>query len=175
MTLVQIGISIYGQDLYQVKSCVESCLAQEHCLMTCRADGPDACDIDVLRYLESVASKNGMFQLIVGNQRFGNFGSLNCIFATSETPYLCQLDADDMLAPGALRPCIETLESNPSASFLYTDCLEIDDNVTPIQIGGRSLNEYGTNSLIQFIISFEAYSPQVFPKLVAMIQASVYG
>ena len=152
MNLVQIGISIYKQDLYQVKSCIESCLTQENCLITCRTDGLDACDVNVSRYLEIVASKKERFKLIVGENRLGNFGSLNCIFNSFETPFLCQLDADDMLAPGALRICVEHLESNSGASFLYTDCLEIDECGAPIRIGGRSLNEYTEiNSLTQFI------------------------
>lgn len=152
MNLAQIGISIYKQNLYQVKSCLDSCLAQENCMITCRTDGPDACDIDVIKYLECISSEKDNLQFIVGAERLGNFGSLNRIFAISETPFLCQVDADDWLAPGALRICIQQLEANPRASFLYTDCLEVDEHGTPIQIGGRSLNEYTEmNSLTQFI------------------------
>lgn len=152
MTLVQVGISIYGQDLFQVQSCIESCLTQENSLITCRTDGPDACDDGVLRYLKSVSDREDMVRLIIGSKRLGSYGSLNSIFETSESPFLCQLDADDMLAPGALRLCIEQLEANLCASFLYTDCLEVDEQGSPIQIGGRSQHEYTEiNSLIQFI------------------------
>ena len=152
MNLVQIGISIYKQDLYQVKNCIDSCLAQKNCLITCRIDGPDACDIDVIKYLECVSIENDCLQVLVGGERLGNFGSLNRIFALSESPFLCQLDSDDLLAPGALQICIQQLEANSRASFLYTDCLEVDECGTPIQIGGRSLNEYTEmNSLTQFI------------------------
>ena len=152
MNLVQIGVSVFQQNLYQVKNCIESCLAQENCLITCRTDGPESCEADVHNYLELVASEKKEFKFICGEKRLGNFGSLNTIFNTSELPFLCQLDADDMLASGALRICIENLKSNPGASFLYTDCLEVDDFGTPIKIGGRSLIEYTeVNSLIQFI------------------------
>ena len=152
MNLVQIGVSVFKQKLHQVKSCIESCLTQENCLITCRTDGPDACDVDVYKYLELMSSKKKSLKLINGEERLGNFGSLNSIFNTSESTFLCQVDADDMLAPGALRICIENLNSNPGASFLYTDCLEVDEFGTPIQIGSRSLHEYSeTNSLTQFI------------------------
>ena len=152
MNLVQIGISIYQLNLYQVTSCINSCLSQENCLITCRTDGPDSCDIDVIKYLECLSNEHDCLQVIVGGERLGNFGSLNRIFAISETPFLCQLDADDSLAPGALRICIQQLEANPRASFLYTDCLEVDVHGTPIQIGGRSLKEYTEiTSLTQFI------------------------
>ena len=98
MNLVQIGISVYGQDLFQVKSCIESCLIQDNCMITCRIDGPDACGGDVLTYLKLVDSSVEKFELIAGSRRIGNFASLNNIFATSDTPFLCQVDADDMLA-----------------------------------------------------------------------------
>ena len=120
MNLVQIGVSVFKQKLHQVKSCIESCLTQENCLITCRTDGPDACDVDVYKYLELMSSKKKSLKLINGEERLGNFGSLNSIFNTSESTFLCQVDADDMLAPGALRICIENLNSNPGASFLYT-------------------------------------------------------
>jgi len=152
MALVQVGISIYGQNLYQVKSCIESCLAQDNCLITCRTDGPNACSEDVLSYIKSMASEKEELRLIIGDNQLGNFGSLNRIFAISETPYLCQLDADDMLAPGALEICVEHLEKISNASFLYTDCLEIDDRGVPVKIGERSLQPYTElNSLVQFI------------------------
>ena len=152
MNLVQIGISIFKQNLYQVQSCIESCLTQDNCLITCRTDGPGSCNSDVLQYLKNMSLQNDCIQLIIGGDRIGNFGSLNRIFGISKTPFLCQLDADDLLAPGALGVCVEQLEANPGASFLYTDCLEIDDKGVPIRIGGRSLIEYTEiNSLVQFI------------------------
>ena len=148
----QIGISVYRQNLYQVESCINSCLSQGNCIVTCRADGPESCNPDVLEFLKSVSDANPCFYLILGGQRLGCFGSLNRIFKTSDTEFLCQLDADDLLAPGALRICSHSLDKHQNASFVYTDCLEIDDCGSPIKLGERSLKEYTEiNSLIQFI------------------------
>ena len=56
-------------------------------------------------------------------------------------------------APGALRICSHSLDKHQNASFVYTDCLEIDDCGSPIKLGERSLKEYTEiNSLIQFIL-----------------------
>ena len=152
MYCIQVGISIYGQSLYQIQKCINSCIEQADCLITVRIDGLNACKDDVLEYLESICIAHKNIHLIHGELRLGSYGSLNRIFETSNTPYICQLDADDMLAPKALSLCTNFLKNNVNISFLYTDCLEIDSNGTPLGLGNRSLVEFtDMKSLIQFI------------------------
>src|SRR3954468_23453823 len=43
----------------------------------------------------------------------------NAGLARARTPFLLVLDADDRLAPGALRVLREALDANPSAGFAY--------------------------------------------------------
>lgn len=152
---VQIGISIYRQPLSWVQQCVGSALSQEGCgglVITIRTDGPNACDYDCLQWLQNSAHKDDRLQLLIGTERLGTFGSYQLIFSQADTPFLCQLDADDWLEPNSLAQCLETLRSYPDVPFVYTDYRLTGPNGECQGLGRRSRFPYSRQRmLVQFI------------------------
>ena len=158
MSSLQLGVSIYGQTLPQLRHCLESCLSQkeEHrqLQISIRIDGPgpDSAVDDVRAYLRSVAEHEDEVSLEEGNERLGTFGSYRKIFSLSRSDYLCQVDADDALAPAAVRRSLDLIDSYSDASFLYTDCIDMDADDCPIRLSKRQSLPYSeTNILVQFM------------------------
>ena len=158
MTSVQLGMSVYGQTLPQLRRCLESCLSQREdqrqLQISIRIDGPglDSAADDVRAYLKTVAELEEDVSLEEGSERLGTFGSYRKIFSLSRSDYLCQVDADDALAPAALRRSLDLMDSYGDASFLYTDCIEIDEDDCPIRLSRRQSLPYSeTNILVQFM------------------------
>ena len=82
----------------------------------------------------------------------GPFGSYAAIFKGGKATFLCQVDADDCLAPHALSRAVSVLDQFEEASFLYSDCLEIDEDGCPIRLSERQSMPYSQeNLLVQFI------------------------
>ena len=158
MSSIQLGISVYGQSLFQLRHCLESCLSQqdEHFQLqiSIRIDGPaeDSAAEDVRAYLRSIAEQERDVSLEEGNERLGTFGSYRKIFSDSHSDYLCQVDADDALAPAALRRSLDLMDSYGDASLLYTDCIEMDVDGCPIRLSKRQSLPYSeANILVQFM------------------------
>jgi len=158
MLSLQLGISIRGQSMSHLRSCLESCLCQRNERLrpqiSIRIDGPgdDAAGDDVRMYLRSLAEQHDDVSLEEGAERLGTFGSYRRIFSTSQSDYLCQVDADDLLAPAALSRAVDLIEAYQDASFLYTDCLEVDHEGCPIGLSKRQSLPYSPiNILVQFM------------------------
>ena len=71
-------------------------------------------------------------RLIEGKERLRTFGSYREIFTYSQSDYLCQIDADDALAPAALERSVKLIDAYEGASFLYTDCIDMDVMGAPL-------------------------------------------
>ena len=90
MSAIQLGISVYGQSLFQLRHCLESCLSQQdkhfQLQISIRIDGPgvDSAADDVRAYLRSVAERDDHVCLEEGNERLGTFGSYRKIFSDSQ-------------------------------------------------------------------------------------------
>ena len=158
MTSLQLGISVYGQSFSHLKHCLESCLVQQdgelQLQISIRVDGPgnDSAAEDVRAYLRSVAERENIVRLEEGNERLGTFGSYRKIFSGSQADYLAQVDADDALAPAAIRRSLDLLAIYDDASFLYTDCIEMDADGCPIRLSRRQSLPYSeVNILVQFM------------------------
>ena len=158
MASVQVGISVYGQSLFQLRHCMESCVSQQddhlQLQISIRIDGPgeDSAADDVRAYLRSVAEIDDHVRLEEGSERLGTFGSYRKIFSCSQADYLCQVDADDALAPAALKRSLDLMDSYGDASLLYTDCIEMDVDGCPIRLSKRQSLPYSeTNILVQFM------------------------
>ena len=119
----QIGISAYKQPLQWLKKSVTSALSQSktsNCFCTVRLDGPDAYTLETLNWLFSCFKSNPQIEIEIGSRRIGTFASYQEIFKGSESPYLCQLDADDWLEENILSRCIQCLNRDTRAPFAYT-------------------------------------------------------
>ena len=152
---VQIGISVYRQPLAWLQQCIHSALTQTGPVtitVTVRCDGPDACDPDCLHWLRQINEDEPRLLLIEGTEQCGTFGSYHQIFETSNSTFLCQLDADDWLEPDAIAQAIADLEGKSEAPFLYTQYQEVSGEGKPLRLGTRSLTPFNKQRmLVQFI------------------------
>ena len=152
--MIHVGISVFQQPLEWIQQCLLSCLSQAGASfrLTVRLDGPDAASRETRAWLQQMGECNANLLVVEGAEQLGTFGSYQQIFCDSDATYLCQLDADDLLPPGALRLAQQELELNPHAGFVYTDCLDIDADGVPIGLGERqSLSYSPVNILLQFM------------------------
>ena len=151
----QIGISVYKQPINWVKQSVLSALTQENCrefIVSVRIDGPDGCSEDCAEWLTQMSDTRENLTIIHGKKRLGTFASYQQIFSTSESTYLCQLDADDWLEKDAIKRSVHLLQAYPEAPFSYTDCTEINKDGAAEKQGLRSLVPYSRQKmLVQFI------------------------
>ena len=171
MPSIQLGISVYGQSLQHLRACIESCTSQKSeefkLYITIRIDGSgeEAAVSDVRNYLRELAGQEDCLNLVEGEDRLGTFGSYREIFSCSQSDYLCQVDADDALAPAALERSVKLIDAYEAASLLYTDCIDMDVDGCPIRLSGRQSLPYSDqNILVQFmtfhlrVVRREAYS-----------------
>ena len=154
----QIGISAYKQPLPWLQQCISSALQQKginlDIQITIRTDGPEACNQECMAWLREVATDNPEIELIEGHKQLGTFASYRQIFYSKKSPFLCQLDADDWLQPGAIKEAVTLLTQNPEAPFLYTDCLEVNPDGTPIGTGARSRTPFDQQTMLAQFITF---------------------
>ena len=153
--LIQIGISVYrNQCVSHFIRCVNSCLEQEgaNFFIEIRADG----DIpkEIKQYIENALAHHNNISFKQGKEHLGTFGSYREIFSKSNSEYLCQLDADDYLAPGALESCMKAFNYDPFLSFVYTDCINIDEKGSPLGIDSHSLTPYSKKELLISFMTF---------------------
>ena len=153
---VKIGISVFRQDFDHVRCCLESCLKQDFvdAHVVVRLDGPAAATPDLVSWLENLAQTNPNLLLIKGEQRLGTFGSYQEIFRSNDCDYLCQVDADDYLPPRALLTASSLLSQHPTASFLYTQCLEVDRFNTPLGLGHRAMTSFDYDKHLVAFMTF---------------------
>ena len=155
-TEIQVGISIYQQELQHIQQCLKSCLEQQGVttLVTARIDGTEGANAETRGWLREVARKMDNFELIEGETNLGTFGSYETIFSTSQSTYLCQLDADDYLSPGALSVTKTAIDKSPKASFAYTQCISIDQEGIPFGLGHRQATPFSMENLLLNFITF---------------------
>ncbi len=67
--------------------------------------------------------------LIVNRRNGGIAAATNTGLRAAKGSWITFLDHDDVIAPYALKMIRQTLEQNPTARFLYTDELIVDDNL----------------------------------------------
>ena len=84
----------------------------------------------------------------------GTYASYKFIFEASDSQYLCQLDADDYLAPNALQQCLSIFRQNPYLSYVYTDCIDIDEHGTPLGMDPHSSMPFSKESLLTSFMTF---------------------
>lgn len=123
--------------------------------ITVRTDGDDAlCESDTRLWLEELPYLFDNIRVVFGSSRIGTFASYKEIFSESISYSICQLDADDYIAPYALHIAHCNLLKQNKASFVYTQCLDIDHNGTPIGIGSRQRKLLDKEDLLRYFITF---------------------
>ena len=153
----QIGISVYKQPFAWIKASVESALNQSKTssiICTVRLDGPNACDLEAQSWLFWHKEINKKLRLIIGSKRIGSYASYREIFKTSNTKFLCQLDADDWLETSIIQKCLENIKANPDASFVYTNYREFNVEGKFLRQGSRTASKF---SLEEQLIKFGTF------------------
>ena len=141
---VRIGISVYKQPLGWLMRSIGSVLRQssQDWFLVIRLDGSDALSIrdkqKLFEYIEKFSLTNRI-ELIDDGERLGCFGSYKKIFEDCDSEYLCQVDADDYLAPTALEDSLSCMHANPSASFVYSYCGLMNDENDVVGLDQRAL------------------------------------
>lgn len=74
---------------------------------------------------------NASIKVILNAQNQGIAVTTNVGIEAATGEWVALLDHDDLIAPNALKLIFNALRSNPSAEFLYTDELVIDDALKP--------------------------------------------
>ena len=150
----QIGISVYKQPLDWLKICIESAISQSqssNSFCTIRLDGPDACNLETQNWLFWNFRDDSRLQILIGARRLGTFGSYREIFKSSNSMYLCQLDADDYLEDDIISLCIKKLDSDANAPFAYTKYRLINNHGEIVGFGRRSVENFNAlEQLVQF-------------------------
>jgi GT2 family glycosyltransferase len=80
------------------------------------------------RWFESQKNRENVLLIINGCNR-GIAAATNTGLRAAKGTWIAFLDHDDVIAPYALRMMRQALEQNPTARFLYTDELIVDDNL----------------------------------------------
>jgi len=165
MVTCQIGISIFKQNSDWVKIAVNSALDQEFDgLIECtiRVDGPDACSSSLASWLKAKEDSDSRVNVIFGDVRRGCFGSLKKVFNSSDSEFICQLDADDWLDKNVISNCIKELKLNPNAPFAYTQFLVKDEKTGLTSMGKLRDGEYNN---IREIVDFSTFHCRVIRRV----------
>lgn len=125
----------------------------------------DSDNLETLKILEKIKDprvKIYDFQKKSG----GNIGEAKYrACALSRGKYLVELDHDDYLLPHALHDVVNGFEKYPDAGFLYTDCVEVDEQLQSLTYGETFAFGYGsyrkeTHLGIEFLV---ADTPNINP------------
>lgn len=139
---LQIIIPVYNQEKY-LRECIDSVISQEtnySYVITCVNDGSTDSSLEILE--EYVKYSN--FQIINQSNK-GHSGARNAALNNIQGHYICFLDSDDRLAPGAIQSLMNAASKTDSAivegSFCYfqggkilkTFTNKVSDNVKTLQ------------------------------------------
>ena len=114
---VTVVIPAYNYGRY-LPDCVGSALSQRD--VDIRVLVIDDCSSDnTPDVTAALAAPDARVTVIRHDPNRGHIPSVNEGFDRVETEYLVKLDADDLLAPGALARATALLEAHPSVSFVY--------------------------------------------------------
>ena len=152
--VIQIGVSVYsGSSLEHFKRCIQSCLAQDDVdwILAIRADG--TISQNIRDFISRLVESDSRVSFEQGSTQIGTYGSYK-IFENSNSEYLCQLDADDYLAEHSLSKCLSAFQENHDLSFVYTDCIDIDEQGSPLGIDSHSQTPYSKEGLLTSFMTF---------------------
>lgn len=114
---VTVVIPAYNYARY-LGECIDSVLAQPH--VNVRALVVDDCSTDDTPVVTArLAARDARVTVVRNEPNRGHVPSVNRGMALVETEYVVKLDADDLLAPGALARATALLEAHPEVSFVY--------------------------------------------------------
>ncbi len=114
---VTVLIPAYNYARY-LDACVQSALTQPH--VDVRVVIVDDCSSDDTPAVTArLAVGDARISVIRNEPNLGHIPSVNRGLALVETEYVVKLDADDLLAPGALARATALLEAHPEVSFVY--------------------------------------------------------
>ena len=90
----------------------------------------DDCSQDSSRQKLKRYRQHPAVRLFLGNRRKGPAKLRNDLIRQSKSTFICPVDSDDILLPGALQRMSEIFKSNPSLGLVYGDCLMFYEDKT---------------------------------------------
>lgn len=92
----------------------------------------DDCSSDGTAEVTARLSEDPRVSVITHVANLGHIPSVNEAFSLVESEFTVKLDADDLLAPGALARSVALLESDPGIAFVYGRPLHFEGSPPPI-------------------------------------------
>jgi hypothetical protein len=114
---VTVVVPAYNYARY-LPDCAGSVLAQRDVDITLII-ADDASVDDTLRVTGELAARDPRVHVIRNERNRGHVPTVNSALELVETEYVVKLDADDMLAPGALARATALLQARPHVGFVY--------------------------------------------------------
>jgi glycosyltransferase involved in cell wall biosynthesis len=115
---------------------IDSVLRQESCEIVVIDDGSD--DAETAHVLDGLPEKSVR---VLRQDRQGAAAARAVGLSTTTAPYVFPLDADDRIAPGALRDLADALDANPSAAAAWGD-IEVFGDYSGSRHGPRQLDPW---------------------------------
>src|SRR5579884_1352008 len=115
---VTVGVPVYRGERF-VEETLRSLQAQTHreMIVAISLDGPDP----VAEALCRPFLDDPRFRLVVQPERLGWAGNISRLMASTETPYWCYQQQDDLLDPRYLEVLVDHAELTPNAAIVYCD------------------------------------------------------
>ena len=115
--LVSVMIPAYNYARY-LRECVDSALSQRDVDVEVIVVDDGSTD-DTPRVAAALAAADVRVVVVRNEPNRGHIPSVNIGFARCSGEYIVKLDADDVLAPGALARATALLEAHPGVTFVY--------------------------------------------------------
>ncbi len=115
---------------------VDSVLRQESCEIVVIDDGSD--DAETRHVLDGLPEKNVR---VLHQDHHGPAAARAAGLSATTAPYVFPLDADDRIAPGALRDLADALDANPSAAAAWGD-IDVFGDYSGSRRGPRQLDAW---------------------------------
>lgn len=113
---VTVMVPAYNYARY-LRECAESVLSQRD--VDVKLIVVDDCSADETPSVTAELAKDPRVTAVRNDPNIGHIPSVNRGFAMVDTEYVVKLDADDLLAPGALARATALLEAHPDVGFVY--------------------------------------------------------
>ncbi|NRQ18227.1 glycosyltransferase family 2 protein [Ensifer sesbaniae] len=155
---LSIVVPVYNAPARYLNDLLKSYLTQDISGVELVLSDDGSSSPDTLAWLRAHACAN--VKVILNERNQGIARTTNVGIEAARGAWIALLDHDDLIAPKALKVVYSALLSNPSAQFLYTDELVVDDALKPIGVMLKPAFDPVLLSGVNYINHFSFYRRQ---------------
>lgn len=152
---LSIVVPVYNAPTRYLDDLLKSYLSQEISGVELVLSDDGSSSSETLSWLRGHASAS--VKVFLNNQNRGIAATTNVGIEAAEGKWIALLDHDDLIAPNALKVVFNALHSNPSAQFLYTDELVVDETLKPTGLMLKPAYDPVLLSGVNYINHFSLY------------------